>query len=292
MEASKKSLVEPTYLREEEANNPMSIIINHFDIHSSEYSKKDLWEMLKAAVSSSSWTYLNEPGTAVVLEKDLGRIMDALWLMLYDKQANDGDVALPEISTCTDEKRAIDRKEFASIYPILNLHRGRIRRLSESEIDNPYLAIKSFFQFHTLSEWKEVLASWKEYALTSASIVEFYDQQIFIIEYEQLEKIIEVAFLFNKENESSYYSDDDAYLEKLIIEFNDYGNDKVIKTILKSFFNLVNAVPPERLGRNLRKMTLRFVEGNIGALPGGFDRDLADFNQLAEFLDVASDEIN
>jgi hypothetical protein len=292
MEATKKSLVEPTHLTEEEANNPMSVIVNHFDIHSSEYSKKDLWEMLKAAVSNSSWTYLNEPGTAVVLEKGLGNIMDALWLLLYEKEAGDGEIKLPESSECPEKQRARDRKEFADLYPILNLYKGRIRRLSKAETENPYLAIKSFFQFHNLLEWKEVLASWKEYALTNATIVEFYDQQLFIVEYEQLEKIIEVAFLLNKESESSYYSEDDAYLEKLIKEFNDFSKQRVSKTVLLNFFDLLKATPPGRLARDLRKMTLRFVESNIGALPDGFDKDLDGFNRLANFLDVVSEEIS
>lgn len=291
METDKILLIAPTELTAEEVSRPLSVIVGLFDKQSSEYFKRDLWEMLKAVVRDTSWTYSNDPSIALSLEKDFGRLIDTLWLMLDEKEMQEGQIELPEPCKIPEEQRLSDRMESANLYPILSLYRGRVRRLTMAEIENPYLAIKSFFQYQSREEWKESLAQWKEYALTNLNLAESYPDDGFIVEYELLEKMIEVAFLLNKQSESTFYDADDLYLDGLINDFNNRDKTQVTKNMLKGFFELLHVLPPERFCRNLRKTTLELLQGNIHQLPKDFGDYLGDLNRLAEFLDIAADEL-
>lgn len=89
----------------------------------------------------------------------------------------------------------------AYLYP--NIDKFRIRRLNNDQIGIPFLAVKAFFLFKTLDEWRKVLQDWTEYALHRMSIVESRGDNSFFTEFEQFEKIIEVANLINMK-ESHY----------------------------------------------------------------------------------------
>lgn len=283
--------IQPTNLTLEEIKDPAIVITRLFDHYSSEHLKKDLWELLKASTGDFCWTYLNEPGTAPALLKHLGRILDSLWLLLKHQEDQNGVIVAPYYLPGSEDQNLRERNELVYLIPVLNLYKGRVRRLSQAEADEPYMAAKLFFKYKSIKEWKDILGCWVEYALSKTSVIETYDNHNFLLEYEYLDKMIEVAYLFNKEKEKFYYNDEEEYLDQLIQQLNKDGKNIMTKTLISTFYSFLQNVPPERLNRNLRKMLFDFLRFNKGGLPEDFDDLLIDLQDLMELLDIAQKEI-
>ncbi len=144
--------IKGTSLSEEEQLNPMKAIFNFFDATSQEYLRKELWELLKAALSTNCWTFENEPGTVLDVKKKLEHLMEAFYLLLKIKEDDDGEIILEIHQAGSEEQIKKERDELYQLYDVLNEYRGRIKRLTKPEIADPYLAIKALFSHHALEE--------------------------------------------------------------------------------------------------------------------------------------------
>jgi len=83
------------HLSEEEREDPVSVIIQLFSISTIDYWRIDLWQYLKAATTKLGWPMMRQPGDAVFLQKMLEKLMESCWLLLLEKEADDGEVVLP-----------------------------------------------------------------------------------------------------------------------------------------------------------------------------------------------------
>lgn len=283
---------ECVHLRSDELANPGLVFTRLFDSRGAEYLRNELWEMLKAAVSASSWTYLNEPGAVLTLQKDLGRLIDAFWIILKNKEEKDGEITTTRFMPGTAERLVQETEYVINLYPVLNIHKGRIRRLSREEIENPYLAIKQFFNLKSSKEWKAVLSEWVEHALCKLSMIDAVEDTEVLLEFEQFEKLIEVAYIFNKEQQKDHYKEEEDNLERVLneIAFTDEGKKIISKHLHLSFLDFLKTVPPVRINRNLRKMLIDFIQYSKDGLPSDFTDYLTDLYLLTELLDEAEKE--
>lgn len=282
---------EHAHLRSDELQNPGLVFTRLFDGRGAEYLRNELWEMLKAAVSASSWTFLNEPGAVLTLQKDLGRLIDAFRILLTDKENREGELPLTRFMPGTRECFVQETKYVINLYPVLNIHKGRIRRLSREETENPYLAIKEFFNLKSSKEWKDVLSEWVEHALCKLSIIDACEDTEILLEFEQFEKLIELAYIFNKEQEKDNYKEEEDNLERVLNEIALTEGSKLIsKNLHRLFLDFLKTVPPVRINRNLRKMLIDFIQYSQVGLPSDFKDYLSDLYLLTELLDEAEKE--
>lgn len=266
----------------------MKAIFNFFAATSQEYQRKELWELMKAALSNNPWTFMNEPGTALDLTKKLESLLCTFFLLLRDKEEKDGEVKLEVLPAGSEEQIEKERNEMYQLYDVMNEHRGRIKRLTKLEIAKPYLAIKALFAQHSLEEWSEVLSEWCEYALSKMTLMDVMYESI-LLDVEHLEKMLEVAYLFNKQY-GKHHDKDDGFMEQLIRELNQKTNKNLSQELLKEFIIFIDTVPPERLNRNLRKIFLDYLNYNKDGLPFDFKDYLFDLEWLHQFLDVLDRE--
>nr|WP_294899619.1 hypothetical protein [uncultured Pedobacter sp.] len=77
----------------------MKAIFNFFAATSQEYQRKELWELMKAALST-----MNEPGTALDLTKKLEALLCTFFLLLRDKEEKDGEVKLEIFPAGSEEQ--------------------------------------------------------------------------------------------------------------------------------------------------------------------------------------------
>nr|WP_294896238.1 hypothetical protein [uncultured Pedobacter sp.] len=277
-----------TMLNEEELIMPMKAIFNFFDATSQEYLRKELWELLKAALSVNCWTFMNEPGTVLDVKNKLEHLMEALYLLLKVKEENDGEIILEIHPAGSEEQIQKERDELYQLYDVLNEYRGRVKRLIKVEAENPYLAIKALFTYHDLDEWKKTLSDWCEYALSKMTLQDVMNESL-LLDLEHLEKMLEVAYLFNKAEGKQPRKKDD-FLEQLVRELNRESGQLFTTKLLNEFVSFMKIVPPVRLNRNLRKIFMDYLTFNIGGLPVDFKDYLFDLERLQDLLDVAIKE--
>ncbi|TKC00292.1 hypothetical protein [Pedobacter cryophilus] len=283
---------ETSLLSAAEMEQPQEVLIQLFDAQSSENFKKDLWELLKATVSNFSWTYRGEPGCVVRIQKDMLRLLEALYLLLKSREVEEGELQIDHFQLGSREQIILEREELKNLYKVFYSHTGKVKKLSLAELENPYLAIKACFQFQSLAQWQNVLAEWAEYALTQTSFTSATEDADFLVAYEYLEKMIEVAFLLGNEDEATKAKDEQQCLSYLNKKNREHAKGPVNEKLFKAFQAFVESTPAKRLNRNLRKMMLDFLHYNIGGLPVDFEDYLIDFYYLTTLLDVAEDEMN
>jgi hypothetical protein len=285
MENQKTPEICKLHLSVDELLCPMKAIFSFYDATSQEYQRKELWELIKAALSNNCWTFMNEPGTALDLKKKLETLLCAFFLLLKNKEETDGEVKLEIFPAGSEEQIKKDRDELYLVYDVLNEHRGRIKRLTKLEIANPYLAIKALFEQNTLEEWSEILSEWCEYALSKMTLWDASDGSM-LLDLEHLEKMLEVTYLFNQQygNQSDK---DDNFMEQLVRELNRETKHPINSDLLKGFIVFVDSVPPERLNRNLRKMMIDYLHAHKeDKLPEDFDKYVSDLSHLTNLLDT------
>ena len=275
------------YLSDDEIANPLSVIHDLFNnLTDIEYLKSDLWEWVKAALQDQPLTYLSEPGLAIQTEKILFRLVVALYLLAKQHQFN-----LPERNSIDEvKKNEQDFQKVSGLYELFYLHRGHVRRLNPNEVFNPYIAIHSFFSFHSLEEWQRVLNQWSEYALTKSSIIESDEGYSILQEYEQIEKMIEVAYLLNKEQNKFNERYHVSYWKGLEIALRKNPKREVSLKFIQGAIRFLDIVPPTRFNQNIRGMLIDFLHYNKGCIPNYFEYLLIDLEYFFEFLDTCNKE--
>lgn len=201
-----------TLLTQREIEYPHDVVVKMFDFTALEYLRLELWELLKAALAPKTFTFQGTPATVNKITNDLDRLIDALWLRLQYKQGSE-----PDVSGAADFPSDPQIQEDADyrfyLYPILNTYKGRIKRLTKAETEDPYLALKRIYLHHSPEEWKKVFALWADSALKPYSMIIARNESEFLLDYEYLEKLLEVAHLFNMETE--HYDEEIHYPDPL-----------------------------------------------------------------------------
>ncbi len=184
------------HLAEEEQKEPVKVIYELFDYSSLFHLRIYLWRYLKAAASEMGWHRMRQPLDAVVLQKRLEKLMEASWLLLREKEARDGEVEVPCFAPGTAEWMEDDRQMHLEYRGIEEEYGASIQRLRQRELDCPVLVLKDFFNTQPLADWKRLLSEWTEYALCSTSLLQETENYDLLLHYEQLERLLEVAYYF------------------------------------------------------------------------------------------------
>jgi hypothetical protein len=185
------------HLSDEEKKEPASVILELFSMSSLHDWRMDLWQYLKAATTKLGWFMLSQPGDAVFLQKMLERLMECCWLLLQEREEQDGEEALPAFAPFSAECQAEERQKRLEYDVIEQVYVGKIRLLRQRELDNPFLVLKAFFETMPLAEWKNMLSDWTEYALRRTSLFEETENYDLLVHYEQLEKLLEAAYILS-----------------------------------------------------------------------------------------------
>jgi len=272
--------IEPTLLNEEELSNPVLVIRHLFELSDLQYLKRDVWECLKAALADKPFCYLNEPLLVFNMQKEIGRLCDAMFLLLKMKEASDGEILIKYSAPGSKEMIGQERMFMLDLDCLLDEYKGKIIRLCKAEVRNPYLTVRAFFDFQTPNEWKSLLNSWAEHALSKMTISEDLVDNSVLLEFEYLEKIIEVAWLLKNHAKERNETDKKLKITEALKE------TPLRFEIEKSFINFLESAPASRLNRCLRKMFLDYLSKNIDSLPPDIEGFLLDFYHLSNLLDV------
>ena len=184
------------HLSEEEQKEPVKVIYELFDYSSLYHLRIYLWRYLKAAASPIGWHQMRQPLDAVVLQQRLVKLMDASWLLLQEKEARDGKVEVPFFAPGTAEWMEDDRHMHLEHRGIEEEYGASIQRLRQRELNYPVLVLKDFFNTLPLEDWKSLFNEWTEYALCSTSLFQDTENYDLLLHYEQLERLLEVAYYF------------------------------------------------------------------------------------------------
>lgn len=184
------------HLSEEEQKEPAKVILELFDFSSLHHLRIYLWRYLKAAASEMGWHRMRQPLDAVVLQKRIVKLIEASWLLLREKEARDGEVKLPYFAPGTAEWMEDDRHMHLEYRGIEEEYGASIQRLRQRELNCPVLVLKDFFNTLPLQDWKALLNEWTEYALCSTSLFQDTENYDLLLHYEQLERLLEVAYYF------------------------------------------------------------------------------------------------
>lgn len=268
-----------THLTRQEIENPHYVVVKMFDLSALEYLRLELWEVLKAALSPKAFNFMGTPATVIRLSNDLNRLVDALWLRMKYKQVE--TVENKAAGFPSEPHKPNDAEYRFYLYPILNTFKGRIKRLSKAETEDPHLALERIFNHHNPKEWKKLLAVWSEYALKPYSMIFNGNESEFILDYEYLEKLLEVAHIFNMETEH-YDQDHPCQNDQLAFEIDD--------ELTKEALTFAKYYPAARANRNIRSMLLDYLQSRNGEVPFSLEAFLGDLNWLMTFLDQIEDK--
>ncbi len=184
------------HLSEAEQKEPAKVILELFDYCSLRHLRIYLWRYLKASASEMGWHRMRQPLDAVVLQKRLEKLMEASWLLLREKEARDGEVEVPCFAPGTAEWMEDDRQMNLEYRSIEKEYGASIQRLRQRELNYPVLVLKDFFNTLSLEDWKGLLSEWTEYSLCSTSLLQETENYDLLLHYEQLERLLEVAYYF------------------------------------------------------------------------------------------------
>ncbi|MBU0696166.1 MAG: hypothetical protein KKE39_06520 [Bacteroidetes bacterium] len=281
-----------TIFNPEEREKPLQVLVQLFDAQSITDYGLELWELLKATTMESSWTYQGAPGTAVFLQKQCLRLLEALSLLLQNYESTNGAIVLQHLDVGSEKRFQEEKLAQNELPQIFTQHFGKVKRLRLAEVENPFLAVRACLDFKSLADWHQLLENWVEYALCSSSYVVSTEDTDFLLAFEFLEKMLEVAYLLVKKDDPSAKMEEREtryYLHTVYGRGEEQWLSGELFHELKVFFRTVN---PKRLNRTLRKVFFDYLQYNHKCgLPLDFEDYLFDLDWLGLLLDVAEDEL-
>lgn len=269
----RRQQIQATILSEEEIIDPTKVILLMYETSTCiDYLKVDIWEFLKAAFSDMPYAYRNEPAKAYEMHNTLNKLLEALWLLLKIYEFENGEVEIP-VPTAKEE-----RSWMMSVRSIQDAYCGRIKRLNQLQVANPFMAVKAAFEFHDLAEWRSSLHKLTDAALSNYSIVEEEECTMVFREFEYLEMMMEVGHLLYVQSSGPDKSE--------IVPATNENSKKTGKEVYEVFIEFLEYVPAARLNRNLRKVLLDLVGCFSEGLPNYFDDFVCDLGPLTLLLDA------
>ena len=189
---------DPSQTRKDKVTEAFQEISVFFQPGDLEYFRVDLWQWLKAVTCEKPFSFRGEPSTVVTLQKQLTKMISASRLMLDVAKTFGEDVSRNNFQPFSDEQIADDRQYMREIKELTAKYGGTIRRLTLLEAERPILAIRRFFNAHSVEEWSEILDEWVEYGLSKMSICEATGESAQVFQYELLEALLEAFSLILK----------------------------------------------------------------------------------------------
>jgi hypothetical protein len=247
-----------------------------------DYWRIDLWQYLKAATTKLGWPMMRQPGDAVFLQRMLEKLMESCWLLLLEKEANDGEVALPVFTPFSEEWWEEERQRRQEHRTNQRAYSGNIRLLRNRELDNPFLVLKSFFETMPLAQWKNLLSGWTEYALRRTSMFEETENDNLLVHYEQLVKLLEVAWILNSmyRGEANMITDGEEQAAEADTTTALPGTIPPSPTLQNDIISFLQQVPPERLSDNLLRIYMGYLKYKGRESPDDEDTTMHDFVKL------------
>ncbi|MBB6611539.1 hypothetical protein H7F15_10870 [Pontibacter sp. Tf4] len=278
------------HLSEEERQEPVTVILELFSMSTIDYWRIDLWQYLKAATTKLGWPMMRQPGDAVSLQKMLEKLMESCWLILLKKEASDGEVELPVFTPYSKEWWEEERQKRQEHRTNQKIYGGNIRLLRNRELDNPCLVLKAFFETMPLARWKNLLSDWTEYALRRTSMLEETENYDLLVHYEQLVKLLEVAWILNfrylgKANIITDGEKQEAEADTTTTTTTALPSTIPLSlTLQKDIISFLQEVPPERLSDNLLRIYMGYLKYKGRDSPDDDDSTLHDFLKLYNLL--------
>lgn len=176
----------------------MEVLDTLFDATELEYLRAELWYFLKAVVAEDHFRFRGQPVIACEVTEHFEQIID-----VFDQLHDDAESQ--EIPVGNHAWKADgDLHYLMALRDIEEKFAGKIRRLRKNEIEDLNLVIEEFFQYQSAGDWKKELKNWQYYALSTGSICIASDDTSFLEMYEQLEKILEAAYLLHQRKSIQY----------------------------------------------------------------------------------------
>ncbi|WP_137759031.1 hypothetical protein [Pontibacter sp. SGAir0037] len=261
-----------TCLSSKEQKDPLLAITDLFEQITIDNLQIDLRLYLKTATTEPGWWIYGQPWEVHELQQRLEKLMEACWLLLQQHEEVLGEVQLPGVATCWKQWKD-DTDDLRQEYQAIRLmYGGRVRLLRDSELDEPVTVLKQLFHVLSLPDWKIVLTKWTEYALCGSSILREGDIHLFL-HYEQLEKLLEVAWVI-------HYDPDEAAAPEREATRSIAGEKSPTPDLLEEFSSFLQEVPPERLTRNLLRIYVDYLQYHGHNLPGDYETIRTDFLKL------------
>ena len=179
----------------EKLKTAREIIAQIFNATNLKYMRMELWLWFKSATDSAPWSFLGNPSIVLSIKEHLRDVMTAARALLDAAEAIQTDLELDDFASFSEEQALADRVYMRNLGEIEETYKGKVRRLTLEETEEPLLAIKRFFIAHSFEEWSEILTQLMEYALSKTSICEATGEGIGLGHYELLESLIEAIYL-------------------------------------------------------------------------------------------------
>ncbi|HEY1009880.1 MAG TPA: HEPN domain-containing protein [Daejeonella sp.] len=179
----------------EKLKTAREIIAQIFNATNLKYMRMELWLWFKSATDSAPWSFLGNPSIVLSIKEHLMDVMTAARALLDAAEAVQTDLELDDFAPFSEAQTLADRVYMRNLGEIEETYKGKIRRLTLEETEEPLLAIKRFFIAHSFEEWTEILTQLMEYALSKTSICEATGEGIGVGQYELLEGLIEAIYL-------------------------------------------------------------------------------------------------
>ncbi|WP_262249534.1 hypothetical protein [Parapedobacter soli] len=153
------------------------------------------------------------------------------------------------------------------------------RRLHLREIGNPYLAIRQFFDWENLPEWRNQLDKWLQASLKSGFQLSREELVELFVRYEFIDYLVEALSLIRRLMDSTYMPDQELYRQMR----NDI--DKLLPDEIntaRGYFN--NNYKPKLFERE--EYYPFHLDADEKEYPHGVIRDFFDYQNLPQYRDA------
>lgn len=144
-----KDIDHTSTLSKEEIVNPAYSIrsLHLYDLRFEQiHESLKIWE--KSFYDKDFWNKSDNPGNILFFSECLKQLIDCIWLMIQTG----------EIETCLEKKE------------LNNSKKRQFVTLNKQELNHPFLAIKSFFEYKKMHEWKTQLDQWTAISLSQTEV--------------------------------------------------------------------------------------------------------------------------
>ena len=163
---------------DDEVIDPYSIITDFFHFGNIAEMKALFLESCRAALSEKySWKQ-GSPGNLLYFYERLEKLVEACFLIF---------------SRSKKKKKLPKKLKPAAFKKVLN-HPNLPCSLSADEMSDPFLVIQSFFEFHSIKEWKQDLYAWMEAGLSDYTVLENMEAKDILPYHHHLQKLLDACW--------------------------------------------------------------------------------------------------
>jgi len=181
-----------TRLTNEDIVNPYKVISNYFSWSALPAQRTHIRQIMTAAIKDGHWSK-GHPRTLIHVGERLEKLIEALYLI----QREDGKVASNSSIVNPDEvkKDVVNAELYCGWSAMFFPWDYFPRHLTKEEYINPYKALRKFFKYRSLPEWKGLIKELMDCALSVQSAYELSSYLNVLKISSMLQKIVEAAHL-------------------------------------------------------------------------------------------------